>query len=156
MSDVSYTFEVKPVRREAAFLYSVFVAYPRIVGRCVFCRRHTVETIIYILLWMLFSPLFILRNMFYGVICTFPFLPDVQYRLTLHEAHLSFGIDDERLLMANAYRNVIAMFKTRQCWTALMRDGGIVYLPPGNEGDAVANAMRSRQTLPDPRWSTQP
>jgi len=140
VSDLSYTFKLRPARREAAFFYAVFVAYPSLVGRFLFYRRPTTETILY----LLFSPLLILRNLFTGILSTFPFCLDIDYQLTLHDGYLSFGPDIERAQMANSYSNIEGTFKVGSSWIALLHDGYIVYLPPGDGGQIAAQSIRSK------------
>lgn len=141
MSDLSYSFELRPQRRESAFFHALFLTYPGLVARYLFRRRPTVETIFY----LLFSPLLALRNIANGIVCTFPFCPDITYRLTLHDSHLSFGPDLERALMANSYGAIEAVFRADKQWCALLHDGYIVYLPPAQAGESAVSAIKDKQ-----------
>ena len=141
MNDFSYSFIIRPARRETAFLHAVFFTYPRLAGRFLFCRRPTASTVLY----LLFFPLLGVRNLANGILCTFPFCPDIEYRLTLHDGHLSFGPDNERAQMANAYENIEALFRVGRLWCALLHDGYIVYLPPDEAGDLAAATIKGKQ-----------
>ena len=141
LSDLSYHFVLRPARREAAFFHALFLTYPSLVGRYVFGRRPTGGTV----LCLLFSPLLALRNFANGILCTFPFCPDIEYRLTLHDSHLSFGLDIARAQVANSYSSIEAVFKAKKHWCALLHDGYIVYLPPEEAGDSAVRTIRDKQ-----------
>lgn len=149
MNNLTYTFDLRPARRETAFFYVVFVAYPRIIAKFLF-RRPSAQTVLYVL----FSPLLGLRNLVNGLLCAFPFCPDIDYRLTLHDSHLSFGPDLERAQMANSYDNIEGLFKAGKNWIALLHDGYIVYLPPLEAGVSVANEIQQRQNAQCPAPSS--
>jgi len=118
-----YTFSVSGLHRWAALLYVVFVGYPRIAIR--FVRRERLECLFY----LLFTPLWVPRNFLSGLISIFPLLGTMDYHLRLEEGSFSFGYPGAE--MANSYSVVQGIFQLRGREFALLHDGWLVFLPPG-------------------------
>lgn len=141
MGTLSYRFAIDAQRRESTFFRALFCAYPVVLGRFFFGRRPSADTVAGLLL----APLFLVRNSLTGFFST-SFCDLSDYRLGLHDHHLSFGVgDDEDRHLANRYELVIHLFQAHGAWVALLYDGYLVYLPPGPEGDEAAEVIRTRR-----------
>ncbi|MDM8543026.1 hypothetical protein QUF90_18275 [Desulfococcaceae bacterium HSG9] len=142
MKEIEYKFTVVPERRERTFFHVIFLAYPAIIFGFLFCKKPFEEKLPYIF----FFPVLALRNLIAGLKSHFLFRVDVAYCLILYDSHIAFGVsEDVDNLLANSYNNIKRIFKSYSSWAALLHDGWIIYLPPGNEGGSAVNFIRKKR-----------
>src|SRR5437016_1980869 len=127
MADSCFHYRLGPARRAAVLLFAMFVSYPRLIGRFFFLKRPSTRTIVYVVL----SPLLILRNLLSTFFSSYPAPVRLDYAVTLSDNHLAFGRDDDT--RANSYASIEDSFKLGGCWTLLLHDGWLVFLPPGSD-----------------------
>lgn len=142
MCDSCLRFRLGPVRRTLALSCTLLIVYPILIGRFLFLRPPSVETVLYVIL----SPILILRNFLNALFSVHPLPFGVDYAVTLHDAWFSFGLDGDDDQMANHYSAIRRSFKVRGSWTLLLRDGWLVFLPPGDSGNEAMRRITARQS----------
>ncbi|HVX86773.1 MAG TPA: hypothetical protein VH253_18470 [Phycisphaerae bacterium] len=93
--------------------------------------------------YLLMTPLFLLRNPLSTFISTWPILPwSVNYQVKHERGLLTFG--PSRSLLCNTSELVIDLFRVAGGWAALLRDGYVIFLPPGKAGNEISAIISER------------
>ncbi len=142
MSDPLFQYRLGPARRAVALAFTLFIVYPRMVGRFIFLRPPSFDTVIYLVL----SPWLIYRNVLSTFFSSYPLPFDLDYVVELCERYCSFGPGEKRNRMANSYSTIKDSFRIRGKRTLLLRDGWLIFLPPGDDGETAWRTIHEKRT----------
>ena len=134
-----YTFRLTSWVRMCALICAVLIAYPRVIGSYIATKLLSFNT----LMFLLFSPLIIIRNTLSTFFSIYPFSPTADYVLQLDDNGMTFGLGEPRA--GNSYSVIRDIFKVGRHSVALLHAGVLVYLPNGADGEEAKSFIQNKR-----------